>query len=60
MIDGSYDSGLIKDAIKKTYLQTNSELWNADFDTNLSGSKMLLTDYQIMRFHCGECGALWK
>lgn len=45
MIDGSYDSGLIKDAIKKTYLQTNSELWNADFDTNLSGSKMLLTDY---------------
>ena len=44
-IDGSYDSGLIKDAIKKAYAQTNGELWNADFDTNLSGSKMTLTDY---------------
>jgi len=39
LIDGSYDSELIKDAINKSYLQTNAELWNADFDTNLSGNK---------------------
>lgn len=40
MLEGQENLGSkeIKEILKKSYMQTNAELWNAEFDTNLSGN----------------------
>ena len=37
-LNGSTESEYIKDAIFKSYAMTNQDIWNAEFDTNLSGT----------------------
>lgn len=57
LLNGSYDSNSIKDAIFKAYMMTNQELWMAEFDSNLSGIEV---SNLLQRLHCGEYDHIWK